>query len=54
MIFPYKSPQMLGFWMKNTPLPLDIIFIDEDRRIINITPGTALHAFEEGDWQLWQ
>jgi len=25
MIFPYQSPRMLGFWMKNTLIPLDIM-----------------------------
>jgi len=39
MIFPYETPDMLGFWMKNTVLPLDIIFIDDDGMIINIGEG---------------
>ena len=39
MLFPYDEPQMLGFWMRNTVLPLDIIFIDENRTIINIADG---------------
>lgn len=46
MIFPYRVPQMLGFWMKNTPLPLDIIFIDEDRRIINIAAQTTPYSLD--------
>ena len=46
MIFPYRSPQILGFWMKNTPLPLDIIFIDEDGRIINIAAQTTPYSLE--------
>lgn len=46
MIFPYKFPQILGFWMKNTPLPLDIIFIDEDGRIINIAAQTTPYSLE--------
>ncbi len=46
MIFPYRAPQMLGFWMKNTPLPLDIIFIDEDRRIINIAAQTTPYSLD--------
>src|SRR5690606_2111662 len=36
MLFPYDQPRALGFWMKNTVLSLDLIFIGEDRRIINI------------------
>lgn len=36
MLFPYDQPRGLSFWMKNTVLSLDLIFIGEDRRIINI------------------
>jgi len=36
MLFPYEVPRGLSFWMKNTVLSLDLIFIGEDRRIINI------------------
>lgn len=28
MLFVYDSPQNVTFWMKNTPEPLDMIFID--------------------------
>ena len=39
MIFPSYVPQARSFWMKNTPLPLDLIFIGPDNRITNIGYG---------------
>ena len=41
MIFPYAPPQPVSFWMKNTLIPLDIIFIKEDRTIANIAENTV-------------
>lgn len=39
MLFPSYTPQTRSFWMKNTPLPLDIIFIGPNKRITNIEAG---------------
>lgn len=39
MIFPYPEPQPLSFWMRNTVIPLDLVFIDADRTVINIGQG---------------
>lgn len=36
MLFDYDPPQAISFWMKNTYIPLDIIFIGADGRIIRI------------------
>jgi len=36
MLFSFKTPRVLSFWMKNTYLPLDIAFIDKDQRIVKI------------------
>lgn len=37
--FPYDEPQELAFWMKDTSIPLDIIFIDEDLKVMSVMPG---------------
>jgi uncharacterized membrane protein (UPF0127 family) len=39
MIFPFTPPRETSFWMENTPLPLDLIFVDADNRVISIAPG---------------
>jgi len=36
MLFVFDETAPLTFWMKNTPLPLDMIFIGEDRRVVGI------------------
>ncbi|MFA4886665.1 MAG: DUF192 domain-containing protein [Candidatus Nanoarchaeia archaeon] len=36
MIFIYPKEQHAGFWMKNTLISLDIIFIDKDFKIVDI------------------
>jgi len=38
-LFPRQEPQ--SFWMKNTPLSLDIIFIDATRTIVSIAQNTT-------------
>ncbi len=44
MFFVFDRPQVLHFWMKNTFIPLDIIFIDSERKIINIETLPALSS----------
>lgn len=46
MIFPYDGTRAQSFWMKNTPLPLDIIFIGPDGRISNIAAMTTPYSLD--------
>ncbi|WP_379922604.1 DUF192 domain-containing protein [Erythrobacter sp. R86502] len=46
MIFPSAAPEARSFWMKNTPLSLDIIFIGPDRRIANIAANTVPYSLD--------
>ena len=41
MIFPYEAPTPASFWMKNTLIPLDMIFIRSDGVIARIEANTA-------------
>lgn len=39
MLFLLGGDQEVAFWMKNTPLPLDIVFLSPDLRVIRIARG---------------
>lgn len=39
MAFPMQPPRPTGFWMENTILPLDLIFVSPQGRVLNILTG---------------
>lgn len=46
MIFPRPEPRMASFWMKNTPIPLDIIFVLPDGKIESIAENTIPYSLD--------
>lgn len=45
MFFVMGENAEVGFWMKNTPLPLDIVFLDSQMRVIRVGEGVP-HSLE--------
>ena len=41
MLFPYDPPQDASFWMENTLIPLDLLFIRPDRTIARIADNAV-------------
>jgi uncharacterized membrane protein (UPF0127 family) len=44
--FPFDPPRDASFWMKNTLIPLDMIFVRADGSIANIAANTAPLSLE--------
>lgn len=46
MLFVYREAQQVAFWMKNTPLSLDIIFLNRKGLICSIAAGTTPYSLD--------
>ena len=46
MLFMYPQTQMISMWMKNTYIPLDMVFIGADGRVSHIAANTTPHSLE--------
>jgi uncharacterized membrane protein (UPF0127 family) len=46
MIFLFPADAPLSFWMKNTPIPLDMIFINGERKIVGIVEQATPYTLE--------
>ncbi len=46
MLFDFDRPQPVAMWMRNTLIPLDMIFIEDDGRIAGIAENTVPHSLD--------
>ena len=46
MLFLFARPQIASFWMKDTFIPLDIIFIDQSGQVTDISRETTPHSLQ--------
>ncbi|WP_411194515.1 MULTISPECIES: DUF192 domain-containing protein [Rhodopseudomonas] len=46
MLFDFSPEQEVSMWMKNTFIPLDMIFIRADGRILRIAENTVPHSLQ--------
>ena len=44
MLFVFPDESERTFWMKNTPLPLDIVYIDSSARVVSIAADTTPYS----------
>jgi uncharacterized membrane protein (UPF0127 family) len=41
MLFVFPNEQQVTFWMKNTSIPLDMVFINSDLKVVGIIPNAT-------------
>lgn len=45
MLFVFTTPDLYGFWMKDTLIPLDMIWLDQDMKIVHIEKNVLPETF---------
>lgn len=45
MIFVFNTPALYYFWMKDMNFPIDIIWLDKDKKVVHIEHSLAPHTY---------
>lgn len=54
MLFVFEDDQRWAFWMKNTLIPLSIVFIDRNWRVVDIRDMPVAESPEHGPFPVYQ
>tara|TARA_Y100000816_G_scaffold292621_1_gene289192 strand:- start:268 stop:621 length:354 start_codon:yes stop_codon:yes gene_type:complete len=46
LLFDMETNKIQGFWMKNTFIPLDVIFLNSNFRVVGVVENTVPHSLE--------
>jgi uncharacterized membrane protein (UPF0127 family) len=47
MIFIFDTPKKYSFWMKGMKFPIDMVWLDQDKRIVDIKKDVAVATYPE-------
>jgi uncharacterized protein len=49
MLFLFERPDFQGIWMKNCKFPIDIVWLDEERKVVHVAESVPPCKAEKGD-----
>ena len=47
ILFIFDQPDRHGFWMKDMNFPIDIVWLDENKRVVNITKNLQPNSYPQ-------
>ncbi len=47
MLFVFPNAGVFGFWMKGMRFPIDIVWIDANKRVVGVAPGVSVGSYPD-------